>query len=955
VPRPAEPVLAAAIIARLARTEGAAAREALLRAHQELHDPAVVERLCDEVGRLAYADLAQAERLALAAKWLARAMADDYCRARSIRAAAHVLHAKGRYRSAVKRYESAAHIFRSLRNPIEIGRTLSSSLQALIYLGRYAEASRSARIARRIFVRAGDRLRIARLDCNVGNVLYRQDRFREAMRLYRRAYQTFSSLGEPMDVALTLRNLAVCHTSLNEFAEALRVYQDTRRHCERHDLPRLAAKADYNIAYVYYLRGQYTRAIELYGIAREEAIRLGDRYHQALCDLDQAELYLELNLIAEGAALAHRAYATFSELGMGYEAAKGVAFLAIAQAHLSQTDRALESFRAARRLFIAERNAVWPALIRLYEGLVLWRAKRWRAARGRARTALRFFSRASLPGRAALCQLLLARLDLQAGRIRRARSRCLKALENLARAESQPLRIQAYTVLGQIEEARGDVGSAYRALKQAHAGFENLRSHLQADDLKIAFLKDKLAIYEGLVCLSLGGERRFAEAAFAYIEQAKSRSLADLIAFRAHALPAPVSTRSEWADRVRRLREDLTACHRQIEIEETSPRARPRPAADRLRRRASRLEAELLRTLADRRAGDEEFRSVQSGGATSLSVIRAALPPGAALLEYYEARGQLYACVVSRDRLEIRPLGPVSPVRTAFRLLQFQLSKFRLGPEYVRRFTEPLHRTAEAHLQELYRALIGPIRGALTMSRLTIVPHGFLHYVPFHALFDGRTYLGDQLLISYAPSASVHYLCSTRRSPAGNRSLVLGVPDAAAPHITTEVEAVAATLPHAQVYLGEEATEERLRTVGAESRFIHIATHGLFRRDNPMFSSIRLGTSELRLFDLYRLQLPAELVTLSGCGTGLSVVMGGDDLIGLVRGLLYAGAQAALVTLWDVHDQSTAMFMRSFYEHLQAHPDKARATQSAMQEVRRAFPHPYHWAPFVLIGKDGAS
>jgi len=945
----------AALIDRLARTQKAAAREALLRAHKELHDPAVVERICDEVGRLAYADLARAERLARAATWVSRAMADEYCRARSIRAGAHVLHAKGRYRSAVKRYESAARIFRSLGNAIEVARTLSSSLQALIYLGRYREASRSARIARRIFTRAGDRLRIARLDCNVGNVLYRQDRFREAMRRYRRAYQAFQSLGEPQDIALTLRNLAVCHTSLNEFAEALRAYRETRRYCERHDLPRLAAKADYNIAYVYYLRGQYTRAIELYVRAREEATRLGDRYHQALCDLDQTELYLELNLIAEGVALARRAYAAFADLGMGYEAAKAMAFLAIAQAHLSQTDLALESFRAARRLFVAERNAVWPALIRLYEGLVLWHAGRWRGARGRARAALRFFSRASLPGRAALCQLLLARLDLRAGRIGRARSRCLKALGDLARAESPPLRIHAYTVLGQIEEARGDVGGAYRALRQAHAGFENLRSHLQADDLKIAFLKDKLAMYEGLVCLSLAGERRFAEAALAYIEQAKSRSLADLIAFRAHALPAPASTGHAWAGRVRRLREALSSCHRQIEIEETSPRAQPRRSPDRLRRRASRLEAELVRALADRRAGNEEFRSVQSGAAISVTAIQAALPDGAALLEYYEARGLFYACVVSRERIEIRPLGPVARVRTAFRLLQFQLSRFRLGPEYVRRVGEPLLKTAEAHLHELYLGLVDPVRGALAASRLTIVPHGFLHYVPFHALFDGHAYLGDYLPISYAPSASVHYLCSTRRGPTGRRSLVLGVPDAAAPLITAEVEAVAATLPHAELYLGPEATEERLRAVGADSRFIHIATHGLFRRDNPMFSAIRLGTSELRLFDLYRLQLPAELVTLSGCGTGLGVVVGGDDLIGLVRGLLYAGARAALVTLWDVHDQSTAMFMRLFYERLQADPDKARAVQGAMQEVRRAFPHPYHWAPFVLIGKDGVS
>jgi CHAT domain-containing protein len=73
------------------------------------------------------------------------------------------------------------------------------------------------------------------------------------------------------------------------------------------------------------------------------------------------------------------------------------------------------------------------------------------------------------------------------------------------------------------------------------------------------------------------------------------------------------------------------------------------------------------------------------------------------------------------------------------------------------------------------------------------------------------------------------------------------------------------------------------------------------------------GDSQLSLFDLYQLDLPAELVTLSGCGTGLNVVVGGDELLGLVRGLLYAGAQGVLVTLWDVNDQSTAEFMKLFY------------------------------------------
>jgi len=94
-------------------------------------------------------------------------------------------------------------------------------------------------------------------------------------------------------------------------------------------------------------------------------------------------------------------------------------------------------------------------------------------------------------------------------------------------------------------------------------------------------------------------------------------------------------------------------------------------------------------------------------------------------------------------------------------------------------------------------------------------------------------------------------------------------------------------------------------------------------------------------------------VTLSGCGTGLNVVVGGDELLGLVRGLLYAGAQGVLVTLWDVNDQSTAEFMKLFYEHLKTNPNKAQAVQYATAELRKKYAHPFYWAPFVLVGKYG--
>ena len=117
-----------------------------------------------------------------------------------------------------------------------------------------------------------------------------------------------------------------------------------------------------------------------------------------------------------------------------------------------------------------------------------------------------------------------------------------------------------------------------------------------------------------------------------------------------------------------------------------------------------------------------------------------------------------------------------------------------------------------------------------------------------------------------------------------------------------------------------------------------------------MFSAIRLGDGYLTLYDLNRFRLPAELVTLSGCSTGLNVVAKGDELLGLVRGLLHSGARSLLLSLWDVQDRSTTELMRSFYSRFGARVSAASALQGAMQELRERQPHPYFWAPFVLIG-----
>jgi CHAT domain-containing protein len=938
------------LIEVLAKTADVELRRRALDRSKVPCDVSLLERITDLVPIRGRVDLLQAQRLAESAEWIAASIGSDHAAGRSLRAMGHVFLLEGRSDAAVVAYQAGIARFRKAGKPLEEAITRSGGLQALIYVGRYATAQSWARQARAIFERAGDRLRLARLDTNLANVLYRQDRFDEALALYRRAHRTLARVGAPNDVAIALRNLAVCLISLNHFDQALATYQQARRYSERHTLPLLVAEADYNIAYLYYLRGEYSRAIELYEATRRRCARLGDRYHQALCDLDQSELSLELNLTDDGARLGRQAFSRFHELGMHYEAAKALTWLAIAATQTGEREAALQNFAHARQRFRREHNRPWLALLDLYQAIVLLDDDRLPEARELAEAAQLVFLETGLLAKAALAELVLARVALRGGDAIGAGRWCHAALERLATTQAPALRFQASFVLGQIAESMGRADAAADAYLDAHAWLESIRTDLRADEIKIAFLKDKLVVYESLVAFALAGGPRVSRAgAFAFIEQAKSRSLADLIAFRAHAMSARTAGTRRPIRRLHQLRESLNWCYREIDIRELSA-DEPRTRVESLRARARQLENEVARALTQIRAADTEYAALQNAGTVDLAAVQASLAAEEIVVEYYAARGVLCACLIAPHSFDIVPLGEVGPIREQAQLLQFQLSKFRLGADYQRQFAATIEAATTAHLQALFQRLIAPVRDRLDGRSLIIVPHGFLHYVPFHALHHGTGYLIDAAPICYAPSASVLQLCRQKRGADRHRSLVLGVADEATPYIDDEVNAVAAALPRARVFKGRRATVARLQSEAPRSGVIHIATHAAFRVDNPMFSAIQLGDAPLSLFDLYDLRISAELVTLSGCGTGLNALIGGDELLGLVRGWLYAGAQSVVVSLWDVNDRSTASLMGRFYERLRRTPDRAAALRDAMLATREEEPHPYHWAPFVLIG-----
>jgi len=391
--------------------------------------------------------------------------------------------------------------------------------------------------------------------------------------------------------------------------------------------------------------------------------------------------------------------------------------------------------------------------------------------------------------------------------------------------------------------------------------------------------------------------------------------------------------------------------YHRIEQEQLRPEEHSPARLQELQQKAVSHENELLRRLREIPARERENAALEVPGDFSLARLQATIPADSALIEYYSTGERLVAAVVTQNAIEIVPVSVVSRVLHFLHLFRFQISKFRMGTAYAQRFQEPLLRATHAHLESLHRELIAPIQRHLGAKHLIFVPHGALHFLPFHALRGADGYLCDTHTVSYAPSGSVFALCQEKADKNLRNSLVMGIPDERAPEILSEVQSVAALLPHAKLFLDREATVEVLRERGSTSDMLHVATHGSYRQDNPMFSSIRMGDGYLNLYDLYQMRLPSKLVTLSGCATGMNFVSVGDELLGLQRGLFCAGATSLLLSLWDVHDQSTAGLMKAFYKNYMASQDLAGSLQRAMQELRAENPHPYFWAPFVLVGK----
>ena len=816
---------------------------------------------------------------------------------------------------------------------------------ALSHAGRYDEALEVARLAEQWLKDHGDNIGYARLCTNVAILYFRLDQHKLSYDHYVTAAQIFEEAGDRQAAAQAYLNLANTLSWFDRFEESDAMYERAEQISKELHLDELSSQVHYNRSYLLALRGRYSESLQGFSRLREHFKSSGSLRHAALCDLDETEIYLQLNLSKDAVALAGEAAGQFKQIGMLYEEAKAQAFNGLALMQMRRFGEALDMFRLSQQGFEREGNDYWVAVLDLYRADLHLALGRYWEAQALAIQSKQLFEALGLPSRRMLSLVLLGRIALALKDVHAA-EKYAGEISSITEETRVQLLLFPYLMLrGQIAEQKKSWRDAEQAYRAAAQDLERYQARIHHDDLKITFLHGRNQVYEALVRLSLMDERESVSAAYSWCEHAKSRALVELLSQHVPSVQSR-GEQSPLLQRTHALREELNILYTRWKSERRSN------ASTCEFETVAMKEQELARALREAGSQEPEYVSLQQVHVAELEEVQQFISERTTLIEYFITHEEVMAFVISRkDAKVIRRLSAPSSIQKLQRKLAFQFENFLLGEDFIRAHSGQILEATTHYLKSLYALLVEPLIPEITTPHITIVPHGTLHSIPFHAFFDGERHLIDRFEISYAPSASVLKYCVEKPEIVDARPLLVAVADENAPMVDDEVSALAGLFNEATVLSGRNSTRDAFSREARKSTFLHVATHANFRQGNPMFSNFRLADGCITALDLFSMSCQTNLVTLSGCKSGLGQVAASDDLLGLMRGFLYAGARSLLLSLWSINDESTVALMKAFYGEWKTGSSKAAALQKAMQTVREAYPNPFHWAPFLLIGK----
>lgn len=824
--------------------------------------------------------------------------------------------------------------------------TQISKLYALALLGRYDEAVACGLRAREIFLAEEDILSAGKIENNIGNLYWRRDFYREAEPYLTSAHRRFRQVNDQRQLAMVENCQAFVKALQNDFRASETIYGRALKRAVDNSLVVTEAEIETGLSNLFLFQGKFNRALDFMERSRRRYETLEMPHQSAACELEIADIYLELNLLDEATELYEKAAGEFAALGMQAELARAALNYARALFFLDERDKSLAWLDRAEKLFRAEGNRVSVANAYLLKTQIYLRENDLPAAESFAENARRIFSdganrRGEITARWLLGEIYLASNDLPRSR------RIIEENLTLARTNLSPIEYFCLTSLGVIALREKDYKKAESYFRQAVELTENTRSLLAAEEFRTAFAADKLLPYHELIRLKL--KQSDVSEALRWLERSRSRVLFEMINDDSSALPVPTNAEeSALLAKYKLGREELNWFYSRLNRNSASGLEARREKLD-LRTAAKLREKELAEiSLRLQTGGNRVFGQFKS---LDIEALQSRLKK-TTLVEYFALDDKIAAFVLTENSLRVyENLADTKTVGDELTQFLFQIKTGR----FIEKLNEDNQRAAESraisHARKLHSLLLEPIEEHLKNPRLTVVPFGVLHYLPFQSLHDGERFLIEKYEVNSAPSAAVLDIALQRKPVRAGSALLVGVADKFNPAVKTEIEQIGELFERSTVLLNSKATLKNLEKFCGEFDVVHLACHGKFRPDNPLFSALELVGENLTVRDVRGLDLADKLVVLSACETGLNRVENGDELIGLMRGFWAAGATSLVLSLWTVGDETTQKLMVDFYTNLRAGRCKpAQALRRAQIGILHQNPHPYFWSSFILCG-----
>lgn len=378
---------------------------------------------------------------------------------------------------------------------------------------------------------------------------------------------------------------------------------------------------------------------------------------------------------------------------------------------------------------------------------------------------------------------------------------------------------------------------------------------------------------------------------------------------------------------------------------------------------------------------EESFQSKNTPTVFSIpniaQVQEALLSEDRALLNWFFADSSLFTFVISKNDFFCQSQKLDFSLRESISKMRSGIYNFPIaGAKAARQHNE----TYIFHATELFDKLLKPALRKLpkNTSKLTLIPDGVLHYLPFDALlvsipsdpfgFKKFPYLLNHYQSSLAFSASQLFHAHTSSNPKAEETMLSLAPNfeqdprGFSPLKNSQIEvANIQSILYGTKLIGQDATLENFLKEAPNHRILHLATHGNAddrdgKRSYLAFAYHDESPNDGLLFveDLNNLSLNAELAVLSACETGIGEYRRGEGVVSLASGISNAGVQSVVTTLWAVSDMASANLVESFFEELKKGISKDEALRQAklhyLSENTNDKAHPFYWAGFVAMG-----